>query len=233
MLLSTISGYSEYDKATERIPWEAIPDFTKACKTLTLEGKTIGIPSNLIEGPLAVLDTFQAALEVFAHLNATILHKTNVKSWDELSTYDTDLVIMSDFKSGLENYLAKLETNPHRITSLQDIIDYTRRSEDEEYPARDIEGFFDAERSPESSSDQYQTILKESTRLAGGEGIIATLNQYNLDALIAPSLATKATTMAAIAGLPIVSVPMGFYLTGTQIDRDKRGDLIRVAPGIP
>jgi amidase len=68
-------------------------------------------------------------------------------------------------------------------------------------------------------NDIYQEALADLSRLGAIEGIDAVLNQYNLDALIIPSVGF-ATTPSAIAGqrhlfcelisgYPIVTVPLG------------------------
>lgn len=76
----------------------------------------------------------------------------------------------------------------------------------------------------EVSDAQYREILATNQRLAGKEGIDAVMEQYQLDALIAPTgapaweIAPKqldkflgsCSTPPALAGYPHLTVPMGF-----------------------
>ena len=67
--------------------------------------------------------------------------------------------------------------------------------------------------------------------MAGVQGILGALERHDLDALVMPTFA--AFQLAAIAGLPIVTVPLGFYPANTPLGMNPKGTLINVAPGIP
>ena len=56
--------------------------------------------------------------------------------------------------------------------------------------------------------DKYEAAVADLTRLGATEGIDAALSKYNLDALVLPSEG-YVTTPAAIAGYPMVTVPLG------------------------
>ena len=62
----------------------------------------------------------------------------------------------------------------------------------------------------------YTSAVLASRDLGIIRGIDATLKQYNLDALIAPSEGYTSTP-AAIAGYPIITVPLGFLPHDTSI----------------
>ena len=42
-----------------------------------------------------------------------------------------------------------------------------------------------------------------------------------------------ALRMAAIRGLPIVTIPLGYYPEGAEVKHNRRGNLVDVAPGVP
>ena len=39
--------------------------------------------------------------------------------------------------------------------------------------------------------------------------------------------------LPAIAGLPVITVPLGFFPEGTEVVWDARGEMVDVAPGVP
>lgn len=80
--------------------------------------------------------------------------------------------------------------------------------------------------SPESF-DAYQANL----RMAEEHGVIGTLDRYNLDALVMPTFASF--HLPAIAGLPIVTVPMGFYPAETALTMNPKKTTVSVAPNMP
>jgi amidase len=54
-----------------------------------------------------------------------------------------------------------------------------------------------------------------------------------LDALVAPSPYSNVIHFAAMRGLPLVTVPLGYYPEGTEVTKNATGKLIEVGPGIP
>ena len=79
----------------------------------------------------------------------------------------------------------------------------------------------------QESYDAYQANL----HMAGVQGITGALDQYGLDALIMPTFASF--HLPSIAGLPIVTVPLGFYPRDTEIIMNLKGTLANVAPNVP
>ena len=77
------------------------------------------------------------------------------------------------------------------------------------------------------SYDAHQANL----RMAGEQGVIGTLDRYGLDALVMPTFASF--HLPSIGGLPIVTVPLGFYPHNTAISMNLKGTLVDVAPGAP
>ena len=67
--------------------------------------------------------------------------------------------------------------------------------------------------------------------MAKEQGIIGVLDRYALDALIMPTFASF--HLPSIAGLPIVTVPLGFYPADTAITMNLKGNLVDVAPDVP
>jgi amidase len=130
-------------------------------------------------------------------------------------------VLLSEFKAGLNSYLANTPAAV-RTRDLQQLIEFNRASADELQlfgqdtfdKAQDTAGLDDA---------AYRAALEQSKRLAGSQGIDRLLQQHQVDLLVAPTMSAawrvdvvygdrggdSTTTLAAVAGYPHLTVPMG------------------------
>ena len=72
---------------------------------------------------------------------------------------------------------------------------------------------------------------KSFRRMAEEQGVIGALDQYGLDALVMPTFASF--HLPSIAGLPIVTVPLGFFPPKTAIVMNLKGTMVSVGPNIP
>lgn len=129
-------------------------------------------------------------------------------------------VLLAEFRPALEAYLA--ETGAP-VRTLPELIDFNRRNAAQEMPYFGQELFEQAMKAPSLESKAYRDAKSTARRLAGAEGIDATLKKHRLDALLAPatSPAWKIDTVlgdhfvgagygaAAVAGYPSITVPMG------------------------
>jgi len=61
--------------------------------------------------------------------------------------------------------------------------------------------------------------------------ILGALEKYGLDALIIPS--SMSPGYAAIAGYPIITVPLGYYPASTNVTYNSRGTLVSLGPNFP
>ena len=67
--------------------------------------------------------------------------------------------------------------------------------------------------------------------MAEDHGVIGALDRWHLDALIMPTFTSF--YLPGIAGLPVVTVPLGFFPPDTPLSMNMRGTLFNIAPGIP
>lgn len=142
-------------------------------------------------------------------------------------------MIEADFVSDLANkYLSKLTFNPNNVHNLPDVRNFTQNFPPEDYPDRDTAIWDQAlalnysNTSPEFWQ-QYQTNLE----ISGRQGILGLLTNYSLDALILPT--AFAPELPALNGLPLITVPMGFYPPNTTVIKNARGTLVEIGPNIP
>jgi amidase len=129
-------------------------------------------------------------------------------------------VLLSEFRPALEAYL---RDSGAPVRTLEQLIAFNRANAATEMPYFGQELFEQAMKAPSPSSKQYRDARATARRLAGPEGIDATLKKHRLDALLAPatSPAWKIDSVlgdhfvgagygaAAVAGYPSITVPMG------------------------
>ena len=77
------------------------------------------------------------------------------------------------------------------------------------------------------SYDAYKANLNMAEEL----GVVGTLDRYNLDALVMPTFA--AFHLPAIAGLPVITVPLGFFPPETPLVMNLKGTMVNIAPNVP
>jgi amidase len=130
-------------------------------------------------------------------------------------------VLLSEFKAGINAYLAAAPAAV-KTRDLAQLIEYNRDSDYElQYFGQDI--FVSAQQTAGLDDAAYRGALETSKRLAGAQGLDQMLQQDRLDLLVAPTTgaawrvdqvygdrdADRYTTLAAVAGYPHLSVPMG------------------------
>ena len=82
-----------------------------------------------------------------------------------------------------------------------------------------------------NESHESYAAYKANLRMAEEDGVLGALEKYDLDALVMPTFTSF--HLPAIAGLPVVTVPLGFFPSNTKVIANTKGTLINIAPGIP
>ncbi|KAJ5956346.1 glutamyl-tRNA amidotransferase subunit A, partial [Penicillium viridicatum] len=218
LILNTIAGRSEDDPYTWNIPFDPIPDFSQSCDDADLSEIKISLPRDAFSDVAApVITAFENAVVTFRGLGANVLDETNFPSVEEFRKLDKatkDFVVTAEFKSDLQSYLASLQNNPHNLCSVADIIQFTKTFPGELYPDRDIEKLLWTEAAgTDIESEKYRSAIERESLLAGTQGILGTMEKFELDVLAVPANAEIPISYAAKLGLPIISVPLGFYPT--------------------
>lgn len=238
-VLQAIAGKDSNDNYTSAIPFNVLPDYVAACNFSSLRGKRIGIPRNLItseEGDEPILSAFETALGVIKHAGATIVDNTNITDYaldQYLNGNSSLLVVTADFVSDLpKNYLSKLTLNPQKVYNLADVSNFTQKFPAEDYPDRDT-ALFDLSLSVDfaNTSPKFWDLYQNNLAIAGPQGILGLLANYSLDALILPTAYSPG--LPALAGLPVVTVPLGFFPYNTTVVKNQRKTLVETGPNIP
>lgn len=238
-ILQAIAGKDVNDNYTSAIPFNVLPDYVAACDCSSLRGKRIGIPRNLItstEDDEPILSAFEAALGVIKHAGATIVDNTNVTDYaldQYLNGNSWHLVALADFVSNLpKNYLSKLTSNPQRVYNLADVSNFTHRFPAEDYPDRDTALWDEALALDfDNTSPKFWDAYQINLAIAGPQGILGLLANFSLDALILPTAFSP--RLPALAGLPVVTVPLGFLPYNSTVVKNDRNTLVEDGPNIP
>jgi amidase len=164
---------------------------------------------------------FEAALAMLRAQGAILVE---IAEFDEKDMGSNEFtVLLAEFKAGLNDYL---RTSPAAIPvrSLADVIAFNKANAAREMVLFGQDIFEKAEATKGLSDPGYRKARERSLRLAGAEGIDRLLKEHRLDALVGPTMPAAwkidavhgdqisgggAGSLAAIAGYPHLTVPMG------------------------
>jgi amidase len=222
ILLGVLAAPDPADKVTTDAKGKAVADYTKALDPSGLKGARIGVARNYFGFDDAVDAVMARALDALKHEGATLVDPAEVPNMDKVGEPELT-VLLYELKAGLANYFARLgEKAP--VRSLKEVIDFNERHRDREMRYFGQDQFVKAEAKGTLQSYEYQEALAKCRRLARTEGIDAVMDKFRLDALVAPTLGPacltdlvvgdhwrgEASTAAAVAGYPSITVPAGF-----------------------
>jgi amidase len=194
-------------------------DYNAALDANWLRGKRIGVLRFQSGNNPAAEPVFERAL---AHLRAAGATLYEVQTPDMRRLGDAELtVLLNEFKTSIDAYLGAAPATV-KPRDLQQLIDFNRSSPYElELFGQDL--FTLAQQMPGTGDAGYTQALETARHLAGADGIDRMLAQQQLDLLVAPTVgpawrvdrvngdfdADASTTLAAVAGYPHLTVPMG------------------------
>jgi len=138
-------------------------------------------------------------------------------------------VLLYEFKADLNGYLARLGPDAP-VCSLKEIIAFNEQNRDRVMPYFGQERMVASEEKGPLTDREYLKALETNHRLSRTEGIDATLQQHQLDAIVAPSGGPAwltdwvngdydsggSSSPAAVAGYPNITVPAG-YIFGLPV----------------
>lgn len=217
-LLAAITGKDDADVATQGSVGPAVFDYTPHLKADGLKGARIGVVRKLMGYQPDVDAATEKAIAAIKAAGAEVIDveiPTQGK-WDDAEFE----VLLYEFKADLEAYLAK---SGAPVKTLAELIEFNKKNASTEMPYFAQELFEKAQAKGPLSDAAYIEARTKARKLAGPEGIDATLKSNKLDALIAPSMSPAWLTdpisgdhftgagygAAAVAGTPSITVPMG------------------------
>ncbi|KAI4953432.1 hypothetical protein J4E91_002279 [Alternaria rosae] len=235
-VLQSIVGIDAHDNYTSAIPDNADKDFIGACKLSALKGARLGVPRNVIRlmsdnTTASMVTAFNSTIDILRSSGATILETDFPAAQDFLDDSLLGLQIMSaDFVVNIESYLKRLTYNPHNISTLASLREWTQKSPLEGYPAKSTGVWDFALENWNNTTPEFWQAYQKGLYYDSEGGLLGTIKQHTLDAVVLPS--RFAWYFAAVAGAPVVSIPMGAMGDEQPVVADPDG-LMQSAPGIP
>jgi amidase len=219
-LLSALAGLDPRDSATSASAGKAAADYTKFLDPDGLRGARIGVARKYFGSNDVQDQLMNALINAMKQQGAEIIDPADLPTHGKFD--DTEfIVLLYELKADLNAYLAGRSGAPG---SLRDVIDFNDHNRDKEMPYFGQDIFIKAEAKGPLTSKEYTDALEANHRLSQKEGIDAVMDQFHLDALIAPTAGPAwmtdlangdhavggSSNAAAVAGYPDITVPAGF-----------------------
>jgi amidase len=219
LLLNAIAGSDPADAATAEADAHIV-DFAAGLAEASLAGKRIGVLRKAVGNDSRVATLFDAALADLRAAGAELV-ELDYEAPDAMGAAEF-AVLLYELRRDLNAYLGSSPA-PISVRTLAEVIEFNRAHAAEELRWFGQDLF---ERSDTTTDDEaYRKARAESLRLAGEEGIDKLIAEHALDVLAAPTVGPAWTTdlvngdhyngsigagsLAAIAGYPHLTVPMG------------------------
>ncbi|HSF14872.1 MAG TPA: amidase [Vicinamibacteria bacterium] len=199
-------------------------DFVAALEENSLDGARIGVLRFAQGSNPDIIGHFDEALEALKAAGATLVEIEEFERADENFQEHSGNVLKYEFKAGINAYLADA-AKPVPVRTLEELIAFNEEHADVELALFD-QSIFEESAAKGGLDDPEYIESRDSVQAATREkGIDALLSAHDLDVLVSPSgpVASRidpvngdvwpdwagAGWMAAIAGYPHASVPMG------------------------
>ena len=222
ILLTALAGPDPSDAATAAGAGKTAPDYTKFLDPGGLRGARIGVARKYFGFNDPVDQLMANVLDEIKRQGAEITDPADLPSHGKFD--DTEFtVLLYETKADLNAYLANRGPGTP-MHSLEEIIAFNDRNRDKEMPYFGQDVFLKAQAKGPLTEKEYLDALEANHRLSRAEGIDAVMDQFHLDALVAPTqgpawltdlingdhAAGGCSNAAAVAGYPHITVPAGF-----------------------
>lgn len=222
MLLGALTGEDARDGVTTESTGKRASDYTTFLNAKSLQGARLGVARNMAGFHPGTDAALERAIEALRKAGAVIVDPANVPTVGKYDEAELD-VLLYEFKAGVNAYLAERGATVS-VRTLDEVIAFNRANADAEMPYFGQEQMERAQSMGALSDAKYRDALTACRRLSRNEGIDALMTQYSLDAIVAPSNGPSWPTdlingdrysggnssVAAVAGYPSITVPMGF-----------------------
>ncbi|KAI0030560.1 amidase signature enzyme [Vararia minispora EC-137] len=250
-ILTVIAGPDPLDNYTLAQP-VTLPDYTSALVPNGLEGIRLGVPRSAFPYDESMVAVFNATLDVMRELGATIVDPADYLDIDEMRVSENETIVLrTDLKFNLQNYIGGLLEVPTGVKNLSDLITFNLEHADKELPEpfyNNQSVFLQAVNT--TKDDAYFAAISSNVDLGRTRGIDGTLEHFGIDALVLPSEGASAlqsvhssippcltstigysSTPAAIAGYPVITVPLGFQQD--DVVPGPADPIVKKGPGMP
>jgi len=201
-----------------------VVDYTTVLDASGLQGARIGVVRELAGFSPDADAVFDEAIAALKAAGAEVVDPVEIPSLaDQPWSNDTLPVLEWELKAGLADYFARYLPEGSPIAGLDDVIAFNEANADTELQWFDQGIFLSAAQRSGLDDFEYQQAVLRIQYAGRDNGIDAALREHSLDALVAPTNgpATKidlvngdhwlggTSTLAAIAGYPLVTLPAG------------------------
>jgi amidase len=224
LLLWALAGVDAGDPATQAQQGRFDRDALLQLPPQALRGTRLGVATNLVEGHgRATVALFESALQQLEAAGATLV-RAPLPQWPAMASGELD-VLLHEMAPAMASYLAEFAPNAP-FKTLADLLAFNRAHP--ETLALFGQEWFEASVATVAAgglkAPAYRKALSNGRRSARALGIDALMRQHSLVAIVAPTTGPaglidpvkgdqdgtpSATTPAAVAGYPHVTVPMG------------------------
>lgn len=218
MLLNVMAAPDDADPAGPASSGHRPADYTAFLLADALEGKRVGVLRQAMGFHPGVDAVMTTAIDVVRTAGAEVVD-VKMATYDQWNAPELE-VLLYEFKDGLNRYL-KQSGAP--VASLEALIAWNTAHAADVMPFFGQELLIQAQARGPLTDEAYRRARDEAKRLAGQEGLLAVLDEWKLDAVIAPSMSPAWPTdpvlgdhfvgagygVAAVAGTPSVTVPAG------------------------
>ena len=222
-LLTAMAGPDPADAATARAPVLAHPtDYTTGLQGASLRGVRVGVLRYASDVQPDEAALFEAALATLRAQGAAVVEIKGFKPAGAVGEQELT-VLMTELKADLNTYLATTDPARVKTRTLADVIAFDR-STPREMALFGQDEFETAQATGGLSDPAYLKARADSLRASAADGIDKLLAADRLDVLVAPTTGPSwrtdvadgdhvegegATSLAAVAGDPHLTVPMG------------------------
>src|SRR2546422_10392398 len=186
------------DPATGSTRSKVFTDYTQFLNPDGLRGARIGVARSGITGSSDKADAvFETAIRAMRDAGAIIIDPADIPTINEINAGNSEIVVLIfDFKRDLNAYLAsRVGLGVH---TLADLIAFNQAHADQELPFFGQELFELAESDPFDAPTAAGALARD-LQIGGPLGIDAVLQQFHLDAIVAPT-GTPAWTTDLVDG---------------------------------
>ncbi len=221
-LLGALTGMDADDPATAESREHSYTDYTQFLKEDGLRGARIGVVRRTFGFSEDVDKVMEAALETMKKQGAILVDPASIESAGKFGESEFT-IFLYELKADLNAYLAKLGPNAP-VKTLKEIIEFNEKNSAKEMPYFGQDTFLKSDEKGPLTTQEYIDAVSKARDLARKEGIDATMDKNNLDALVGPtggpawltdhingdSFGGGSSSTAAVAGYPNITVPAGF-----------------------
>src|SRR5712692_4283802 len=228
-VLGALVGLDPRDPATQASAGKFFTDYTQFLNPDGLRGARIGFTRQYEGSSLKTDAVFEAAVQAMANAGATMV-EVQLPHFDEVNAGAAEFtVLLFDFKVDLKTYLATRTGVPLAHGDLAAAIAFNTAHAAEEMPFFGQE-IFEAAQAVDvndlATIAAYNDAVAHDLFIGGTDGIDKALKDNNVLAVVAPTeppawstdliygdhFTFGSSSNAAIAGYPLINVPMGLIL---------------------